>query len=345
MWPDYELSPSNLHWEKQTPQGNFLHTLVDRIGQVPGVWYCDTMNMPHLHHLKKYFSGTLIIYCWWDPARDLLAQHLDEMDLRVILVTPDVDYAGVHAKQTVIPWQYQYGLHMDLIQPSRPARFTRGDRFLCMMRNHKSERIQFLQHLWSNGWLNNQISYLGQINTLDNGRESRTIESILRPQYFIDSEFTQCLEPKFEQWCVQNLPLSLPDDNTQNEERNTDFYTVGNIDWYDQTDYSVVLETYWAKTQFLTEKSFKPIIAQHPFINLGNNTAQLLKQLGFDIFDDVVNYTATNTPNRINQFQPVTFDIDPRRLANNLINMCELRQSALEEQRQLVARLEDSLTN
>lgn len=345
MWPSYELSPSNLHWDKPTPQGKFLKLLVDRIGNVPGVWYCDTMDMPYLHHLKQYFSGTLIIYCWWDPARNLLAQHLNDMDLRVILITPDPEYAGVHSKQTVIPWHYQYGLHMDLIQPSRPAKFTRGNRFLCMMRNHKSERIQFLQHLWRNGWLDNYISYLGQINTDDNGRQPRTIESILRPQYFIDSEFTQKLEPKFEQWCARNLPLNLPNDTTQNEERNTDFYTVGNVAWYDETDYSVVLETYWAKTQFLTEKSFKPILAQHPFVNIGNGTTQLLKQLGFDVFEDVVNFTTSSTQDRIEEFTPITFDIDPRRLANNLMNMCELRQSALEEQDQLIDRLEDSLTN
>jgi predicted P-loop ATPase/GTPase len=141
------------------------------------------------------------------------------------------------------------------------------------------------------------------------------------------------------------LPLILPSDNTQHEERNTDFYTVGNIDWYDQTDFSVVLETYWVKTQFLTEKSFKPIIAQHPFINIGNNTTQLLKHLGFDIFEDVINYTASSTLDRINQFRPVTFDIDPRRLSNNLTNMHELRQIAIEEQYELVDRLEDSLTN
>ena len=63
-----------------------------------------------------------------------------------------------------------------------------------MMRNHKSERIQF-QHPWRNDWLDNYISYLGPINTDDNGRQPEP-ESILRPQYFIDSEFTQKLEPQ-----------------------------------------------------------------------------------------------------------------------------------------------------
>ena len=76
------------------------------------------------------------------------------------------------------------------------------------------------------------------------------------------------------------------------------------------------LETYWAKTQFLTEKSFKPILAQHPFVNIGNGTTQLLKQLGFDVFEDVVNFTASSTQDRTEEFSPITFDIDPR-LANN----------------------------
>jgi len=347
MFQEYSLSKHNLHYNKPTPQGRFLKLLLDRLGPVPNVWYCDTMDMPYLHHLKQYFSGTLVLYCWWDPARDLLTRHLNEMDLHAILVTSDVEYAGVHPKQTVIEWKHQYGLHLDLIQPSRPAKFTTGNRFLCMMRNHKSERIQFLQHLWENNLMDNLISYLGQVNTEDNGRTVRDINSILKQQRFIDSEFTQDLNLDFEQWCRDNLPLELPQDITQTEERNTDFYTVGNIEWYDCTDYSVVLETYWAKTQFLTEKSFKPILAQHPFVNLGNETTALLKQLGFDVFEDVVNMDLDKlqTSEKIKHFESVQFDIDPRRLANNLINMCELRQQAIQEQIFLVDRLVDSLTN
>ena len=347
MFNEYSLSKHNLHYNKPTPQGRFLQLILDKLGPVPYVWYCDTMDMPYLHHLKQYFSGTLIIYCWWDPARDLFVEHLDDMDLNVIVITSDVEYAGVHPKQTVIEWKYQYGLHLDLIHPSRPAKFTTGNRFLCMMRNHKSERIQFLQHLWLNGWLDNHISYLGQINTQDNGRTNRDIDSILKKQRFIDSEFTQDLNPNFEHWLKDNLPLELPNDTTQTQERNTDFYTIGNIEWYDNTDYSIILETYWAKTQFLTEKSFKPILAQHPFVNLGNGTTALLKQLGFDVFEDVVdmNLDTLATAEKIAYFKPVNFDIDPQRVANNFSNMCELKQQAMQEQIVLVDRLEDSLTN
>lgn len=347
MFNEYSLSKHNLHYNKPTPQGRFLQLILDKLGPVPYVWYCDTMDMPHLHHLKQYFSGTLIIYCWWDPARDLFVQHLDDMDLNVILITSDAEYAGVHPKQTVIEWKYQYGLHLDLIQPSRPAKFTSGNRFLCMMRNHKSERIQFLQHLWENNLMDNSISYLGQVNTEDNGRTNRDIDSILKKQRFIDSEFTQDLNPNFEQWLRENLPLELPDDATQTEERNTDFYTVGNIEWYDNTDYSVVLETYWAKTQFLTEKSFKPILAQHPFVNLGNGTTHLLKHLGFDVFEDVVNMDLDwlATKEKIQNYKQLQFDIDPRRLAHNSTHMSELRAQAIQEQILLVDRLEDSLTN
>jgi hypothetical protein len=144
------------------------------------------------------------------------------------------------------------------------------------------------------------------------------------------------------------LPLELPEDLTQQETRNTDFYTVGNIDWYDQTDYSIVLETYWAKTQFLTEKSFKPIIAQHPFINLGNHTTALLKDLGFDVFDDILNteYDSMTTEEKINNIDlNINFDVDPNRLEKNLLALCDLRQQAIDEQTRLVDRLEYSLAN
>jgi len=348
MSPKFSLSPSNEHYNQPTPQGRFLQLILDRVGSIPDVWYCDTMNMPHIHNLKKYYTGTLILYCWWDPARDILTKHLDDMDLNVIIITPDVEYAGVHSKQTVIGWKYQYGLHMDLIKPSRPGKFTSGNKFLCMMRNHKSERIQFLQKLWQQDMLNNHISYLGQVNTEDNGRANRTIEDILQPRRFIDSEFTHNLDNNFVEWCIQNLPLELPADLTQQETRNTDFYTVGNIDWYDQTDYSIVLETYWAKTQFLTEKSFKPIIAQHPFINLGNRTTTLLKDLGFDVFDDILNteYDSMTTEEKINNIDlNIHFDVDPKRLAKNLLALCDLRQQAIDEQIRLVDHLECSLTN
>lgn len=350
MSPQLSLSRSNFHYKHNTPQGKMLRAILKRTGPLKDVWYSDTMNMPSIFHLKKWYTGTVIIYCWWDPARDILTKYLDDCDLNFIIITPDVDYAGTHSKQHVIGWEKQYGLHMDLIAPSRPATHTTGDKFLCMMRNHKSERIQFLQELWQNNLLNDHISYLGQINTEDNGRTRRSIDDILKPQKFIDSQFTHKLSPEFIQWCYKNLPLSIPDDNTQQSERNTDFYTVGNIDWYDNTDYSIVLETYWANTNFLTEKSFKPIIAQHPFINLGNSTTALLKRLGFDVFDDVLDLQYDSMPTEekikfVSNMLPVKFDIDPARLKQNLNVLADLRHQAVYEQNLLVDRLEDSLAN
>jgi len=350
MSTQLSLSRDNFHYKHNTPQGIFLRSILKRTGPLHNVWYTDTMNMPSISHLKKWYKGTVIVYCWWDPARDIITKFLDDSDLNFIIITSDVRYAGTHEKQHVIGWEKQYGLHYDLIESSRPASFTVGKKFLCMMRNHKSERIQFLQSLWKQNKLENLISYLGQINTENNGRIARTVDQIIKPQRFIDSEFTHTLEPKFIDWCTNNLPLQLYEDITQSIERNTDFYTIGNINWYDQTDYSVILETYWAKTVFITEKSFKPIIAQHPFINLGNNTTKLLKKLGFDVFDDVLNLEYDSMPsnekiNFVSNMLPVKFDIDPIRLKQNLSLFKDLRQQSIDEQSLLIDSLEDSLTN
>ena len=127
-----------------------------------------------------------------------------------------------------------------------------------MMRNHKPERLHFLQELWNAELLeDNFVSYLGQVNSsVVHGRTPRTIESILKPTYGVDTEYEFIANSKFAEWCEFSLPLEILGDTSKIFENNTDFYTTGNLEWYKHTQYSVVLETYWARTEFLTEKNY-----------------------------------------------------------------------------------------
>lgn len=60
-----------------------------------------------------------------------------------------------------------------------------------------------------------------------------------------------------------------------------------NSEWYNQTQYSVVVETN-QNCVFVTEKTFKPIQYGHPFmIYSGNGHLKLLKSWGFETFDCV----------------------------------------------------------
>jgi len=345
----FSLSTGNEHYKQNTPQGNFLRELLKVIPKQPDVWYADTFSLPAFGHLKKYYTGTVILYCWWDPADDRILQHLDSMDLDFIMVTSDTDLAPKHERVKTIQWNKQYGFHMELIKsnPWTPASTRKN--FLCMMRNHKPERLLFLEQLWRNNLLDsNLVSYLGQVNTKNiHGRTARPISDIVGEQYQADTEFTYIPSADFAGWLTDNIPILLPEDHTQTNEHNTDFFTTGNPDWYSSTQYSVVLETYWARTEFLTEKSFKPIISKHPFINLGNASNKILKNLGFDVFEDVFGLEHDTLPaqEKVQCVIPklVNVDIDPLRTEYNYLIGQDLLAQARLEQKQLALQVADIL--
>jgi hypothetical protein len=64
-----------------------------------------------------------------------------------------------------------------------------------------------------------------------------------------------------------------------------------NIDWYNKTQFSVVVETFMTMDHgdiFITEKSLKPFALKHPYISLScKNTLSLMKQNGFESFENL----------------------------------------------------------
>jgi hypothetical protein len=82
--------------------------------------------------------------------------------------------------------------------------------------------------------------------------------------------------------------IQMPDDL----DKNTGLWDrYINIDWYNSTQFSVVVETtmtYDPGTVFLTEKTMKPLSLQHPFITLGcAGSLDMLHQAGFETFENL----------------------------------------------------------
>lgn len=80
------------------------------------------------------------------------------------------------------------------------------------------------------------------------------------------------------------------------------------IEWYNQTHFSVVVETmmdYGDGSVFITEKSMKPLAFKHPFVSLScENTLDLLKSAGFETFDNLFDEsynTVSTTAGRIDR--------------------------------------------
>ena len=58
--------------------------------------------------------------------------------------------------------------------------------------------------------------------------------------------------------------------------------------WYDSTCFSFVVESQYTGNEFVTEKSFKPMAFQHPFVIFGKPGAvAALKQRGFETYENL----------------------------------------------------------
>lgn len=62
-----------------------------------------------------------------------------------------------------------------------------------------------------------------------------------------------------------------------------------NPNWYADTCFSLVSETFVTERLYVSEKSFKPLAYQHPFVIIGTpGTVRYLRDLGFESFDHVI---------------------------------------------------------
>lgn len=62
-----------------------------------------------------------------------------------------------------------------------------------------------------------------------------------------------------------------------------------NPSWYDSTSFSICVESTVNKSNDISEKTFKPLAFQHPFLIWGNHgTLTYLKSLGFETFDHCI---------------------------------------------------------
>lgn len=94
---------------------------------------------------------------------------------------------------------------------------------------------------------------------------------------------------EFIEKIVQILPYEL-DTQFLSENQKSNFGVTNNKkEWYSETYFNFVTETFFGKNVFLSEKIFKPISNLQPFIVLGDyGTLAELKRLGFKTFEPFI---------------------------------------------------------
>lgn len=106
------------------------------------------------------------------------------------------------------------------------------------------------------------------------------------------------LAPYLDDFIYSYRTQSLPNDLNKTDNNWQRYF---NPDWYNQTYFSLVIETSLTGTGFITEKSFKPIAYQHPFMIYGQpGTLASLKQLGFETYENLFDqsYDSENDYNK-----------------------------------------------
>lgn len=81
--------------------------------------------------------------------------------------------------------------------------------------------------------------------------------------------------------------------------------------WYNNTSFSVVVETQTDLPTFISEKTFKPIAYYHPFIVWGSPfTLQYLHELGFETFSHIIDESYDDMLDDKKRLSAVCFEID-----------------------------------
>lgn len=159
-------------------------------------------------------------------------------------------------------------------------------------------------------WTKAQYNYIRPAATPDQffllmmnlQREHRTRLFVATQPYHADSLYSYIEQGHY-------LPGDAP---LATHKRGTSDQHFYNPAWYAQTNFSMVSEArvQWparsATARFVTEKTFKPIAAQHPFVVYGTpGTLTYLHELGFETFGHVIDESYDHATDSVSRLQAI----------------------------------------
>jgi len=102
-----------------------------------------------------------------------------------------------------------------------------------------------------------------------------------------------------------------------------------NPEWYDDTYFSLVVETWIEKYQypvFLTEKTWKPIMYKHPFMIWGQQgSLAYLKELGFETYENLFDESYDLEENSNKRLQAIITNVRNLRNQRSRLNISQKR--------------------
>lgn len=235
--------------------------------------------------------------------------------------------------------------------------------FLSMNKRVSLERWMLYKKFCTDGLLDQSLfSFLGENRLFG---QSQHEESVLKIEQ-IFQHFAQS-HPEFKRFKIPDKMFCQIENDVLLEQYQTGDFIIGNIDptwkgnelFYQSTFCSVITETTaMTKKPNFSEKTFRALCYGHPFILIGSSgSLAMLRNLGFDTYDDVFDNSYDSEPNREQRILKVFRTIDliaqqdlcvlnelkkqllPRRLYN-VKKYQELYQKMLDYSAELIKELE-----
>jgi hypothetical protein len=139
-------------------------------------------------------------------------------------------------------------------------------------------------------WYNESLWYrhLGYHNYVPNKKHTHSFLMLMHLQRThrdqIHTALADVLDSALYSYVARGITLS-----EDIEYNHGDWQRHFNPEWYNATNFSVVVESMIKSPTWISEKTFKPIAYQHPFIVWGSTgTLKYLREQGFETFDHVI---------------------------------------------------------
>jgi len=303
---------SDFDWGKVL-RFNFIDHVTgnDAIKLVLNINYSPSHNEIYLDHdVMQKINETSNCYLWilspWEavlPEHELLQEIKNNpiSNDKVIVTTNNTAYDertidGVRFISYPNFWEMQYNHHMkhfnkvSFISPYEKKNkiFESNKKFLCLNRNLKYHRVwTYYTLLNSPAWKDGHISYHLPSVAKNEGMDFKnfvhtSLEKI--PGEKNRKKVKECFKDKTLDRLNPNWIINHGRDIQQ---------------YYNDSLFSIVSESH-TNHQFVTEKTFKPMMHAHPFVVIGSSkNTDILHDRGYKTFEDVFGINAIENPKQL----------------------------------------------
>lgn len=251
---------------------------------ISGSYYVKALGLETVVDILKSRNSKHILYIACDHVSDNMHPTIDYIknnlpDATVLSITGD----GSHYQISNTTLYYPYYWYAFLPGPQKhyaaweldTSKFSQSRTYLASCLNNlcRYHRIKLLDKFVDKTYFHKNMLYSFNSNIIDDHHDLPEMQALVSKH--------------------QNLlPLKI---DRKNSEYGDDMLRLNHPGLYDS--YLNIVTAHHYDFCFLDEKIFKPIATGQIFVTLsGTGTIELLRKLGFDVFDDIVNHDYDNEP-------------------------------------------------